>query len=350
MLLPLLLAVNFLKALKLHARGPALIAVALLALGTLAVFIPPNPSPPKSARAPWPRRRFRWAAVFLLIGLEVAVGIEAIRWTRKGYYQGPIKHPLVIPLLQPLLSVNMNGAVLSDGARHPDFGGARFEGSHLLRITARGLNFRMARFERSVLNGSDFEESDFERANLVEIFFHHGRAPGANFSRGIFFGASTIGCDLRGASYRWARLDHAKFIGIDGRDSDWTRADFFGKGGYLYASNLRNAVFKGANLDLLNMNRSDFTNADFAGASLRGATLWRAVLKGANLENADLRGIEADIDQLGEAATLSGARLDPPLAEALMRKYPRLFQPWSEPPDPVRRRSGSRGTPDSPDD
>jgi uncharacterized protein YjbI with pentapeptide repeats len=331
--LPLLLAANFLVALRLHDNLSAYLAGGLLITGTFVAFLPKKSPPGARSKLLLHRPGFRITALVLGLGFEALIVLEAVPWTRRGFYQGPIKHAYLRPLLQPLLSVNLSGTNLSGqgmsatGPRRKvrDFGGMRLEGARLVRITAQHMNFRFARLQTAVMTGSDLEGSDFEWADLTEAEFQYVRASGADFSRADLIAIRSIGCDLRDASFRHARLDFAKLIAADARGSDWSGADFR-KEGEIFGSNCQGAIFKGANLPKAVLMKNDFTGADFEGACLQGASVWHTVFREANLEGADLRGVDAEVDQLGAAKTLFRAKLDPPLAEAIKKKYPRLLE------------------------
>jgi uncharacterized protein YjbI with pentapeptide repeats len=328
-LLPVFLVANFLWALRLHARGLAYAAGALLVAGTAAAWLPERQPPGMGPRPSFLRPPLRWAALSLGLGLEAFIVLQAIPWTGRGFYQGSFKSGLLRPLLQPLLSVNLSGLDLSSGStdrmRPSGFAHARLEGARLVRVKARGLNFRMARLQTAVLNGADIARSDFSRATLNEAELDFVRATGADFSRATFFGTRSIGGDLREASFRSARLDYAKWIAVDARGSDWSGADFH-QPGQIFGSNLEGADFKGASLAGTDLRKSDFSRADFQGADLRGALVWHSVFREANMAGADLRGTDADPDQLGAVRTLFRAKLDPALYEAVKARYPRLLE------------------------
>jgi uncharacterized protein YjbI with pentapeptide repeats len=326
---PVLLLLNFLKALKLHLPGLAYAGGAFLVAGTAAAWFPARRSGGERRRPRLLRPWLRWTGLALGLGLEAFGVIQAVPWTGRGFYQGSFKPGLLRPLLQPWLSLNLSGRDLSArmraGARSPSYAHARLQGARLVEAQARGLDFWMARLQTAALGGADISRSDFSRATLNEVEFYFARAAAADFSWTTFFGTRSVGTDFRGASFRSARLDFAKFVAVDGRNSDWSGANFF-KGGQIFGSNLEGADFRGARLAGSDLRKSDFSGVDFRGADLRGALVWHSVFRGANLEGADLRDTDAEPDQLGAARTLFRARLDPALHEAIEDKYPALLE------------------------
>jgi uncharacterized protein YjbI with pentapeptide repeats len=328
----LLLVLNSWNALRLHGQGLTYACGVLLAAGTWTAFWE---IPGSGMRGRLLGHRVLRLAIALVLALEIAVILLSATAAERGRYEGIFRYGYLRPFLRPLMASDLSGIDLTSRGKGTSglgrgLGGPRGAGLQYLRavaMDARGLNFRLARLGASVLDFANIEGSDFSRADLTQMTFHHAHAAGADFSRALMVGTLCVGSgDFRGARFRRARLDYSGWSGIDARDSDWTGADFNRRPGFLRGSDFRGAIFQGANLADLVLLESNFSGTDFRGASLRSATLWHSVFHDADLEGADLRGTDAEVDQLGRARTLYGALLDPPLAEAIKKKYPRLLE------------------------
>ncbi len=329
----LLLAFNYWDGLRLHDRSLAYSCGILLVAGTLAAFW----------RSLGPRGRGgRRGRVVLRIALVLCLVVEAllipvsVRLAEWGRYEGLLLRLVYLrPFMRPLLAPDVSGIDLSTrgiGASGLGRGlggppGAKLQLLRAEGTTARGLNFRLARLGASVFDFANIEGADFSWADVTQMTLNHARAAGADFSYAFMVGTQVNGGgDFRGARFRRAFMNYSKWNGIDARESDWTGVNFYKRPGYFCGSDFRGAIFRDANLAELVLMETNFSGADFRGASLRGAKLWRSVFHDANLEGADLRGTDAEVEQLGRAKTLYGAQLDPPLAEAIRKKYPRLFE------------------------
>jgi uncharacterized protein YjbI with pentapeptide repeats len=77
------------------------------------------------------------------------------------------------------------------------------------------------------------------------------------------------------------------------------------RGAYLYEAQLKNADFRGANLDRTQLGHADLRGADFRGANLKGAYLYKADLSGA-----DLRGAALPAKMKLTHVNLTGAKFD----------------------------------------
>ncbi len=323
---------NYWNALRLHKRGLTYACGALVVAGTLAAFRNIFRSGGRGKKRG--RVALRLAIIFCLIVEALLVPIT-VKEAGRGRYEGVFKTGTMRPFVRPVIGPDLRGVDLTTRGKGTSglgrglggLRGADLQAVQASGIVAPGLDFRSARLGASILNFANIEGSDFSGADLAQVTLHHARAAGADFSRATLTGTIAVGSgDFRGARFCGAILDYTSWSGVDARDSDWTRADFRKRPGFLCGSDLRGAVFREANLADCVLNVSNFSGADFRGANLRAADIWHSVFHDADFEGADLRGANAEVDQLGRARTLYRAILDPPLAEAIRKKYPSLFE------------------------
>lgn len=339
--LPLWLFWNYWNGLRLHSRGLTYACGVLLAAGIAVVLWEPFRS---SGPGRYRTRIIIRAAVVLGLGLEAFLVPISVRLAARGRYEGILRYHYLQPVLRLLLAPDLSSAGLgsrgtwASGLGH-GLGGPEGANLQLIRaagVIAPGSNFRLARLGGSIWDRANIEGSDFAWADLAQADLHHVRAARADFSRTFMVGTTAIGAsDFRGARFRHAFLDYSKWNGVDARDSDWTGVNFHKLAGYMCGSDFRGAIFREANLAGLVLMESNFSGADFRGASLRDASVWHSSFHDTDFEGADLRGTDAEVDQLGRARTLYCALLDPALAEAIQKKYPKLFE---SPDDRLLRR------------
>ena len=109
-------------------------------------------------------------------------------------------------------------------------------------------------------------------------------------------GVSLTDTDLQGADFRGADLRGAYFSSLSLRDADFTDADL--EGAQFYRSDLAGAVFEGANLREARLSSSPLDSVNFANACMVDANIYGTPepVRGLNFKGADLRG--ASIEQL----------------------------------------------------
>jgi uncharacterized protein YjbI with pentapeptide repeats len=123
-------------------------------------------------------------------------------------------------------------------------------------------------------------------------------------------GADLTATDLRQAMLRGADLSDAALPKADARQGVLIEANL--SGALLYGSDLRNALLIGANFD-----GADLTNARLEGAQLEHANFHGASLVGANLHNTDLRTVSGlTMEQLDQAETNQETHLPEKLTTA----------------------------------
>jgi len=137
-------------------------------------------------------------------------------------------------------------------------------------INVSYVNLAKADFSGENLRGasitfSNLQYANFQKANLYGVDFYNGVLCGSNFTGANCYGIGLRNCDLRNTIFRRANLTEADMSGDSTDDSGNYHVD------------LRYADLKQANL----------TNADLEGADLRHTDLTKAIIKGIkNLEKA----------------------------------------------------------------
>jgi uncharacterized protein YjbI with pentapeptide repeats len=200
------------------------------------------------------------------------------------------------------------------GARLPrarfdgsDFANSDLRGSDLGGANLYGANFRSADLSGANLAGADLShanlagallcpaanvavpalitESDvpaqlegatFYSATLPGAYLRAANLRGAIFNNADLSGAHLEGADLQAAQLRNVRLDGADLSGVNAAAADFSARDDDPQ----FRTTLRNASFRGANLENANFRSADLSGATFQGANLRNANLQDAILDG----------------------------------------------------------------------
>lgn len=174
---------------------------------------------------------------------------------------------------------------------------------------------------RAVLAYADLNGVDARGANLRHADLCNADLRGARFDGATITGGDATLSDSAGAFFTGARLDDARFqgmnkrhrgvVGIDFAGADMTRVTL--KNSNLNGSTFTNAILRRADLTRCNLAGADLSGAELtdaclasanlSGARLRYASLVGVVLTGANLEGASLEGADLTL------ANLSGVRV-----------------------------------------
>ena len=117
---------------------------------------------------------------------------------------------------------------------------------NLRNTNLRGATFRYAKLQRIDFSGADLERANFQGANLEWVV--------CNKAQPTIFGRRTD--QIEGKTYH----------GVDFREANLRNA-------FLMDANLRGANFQGANLEGANLNIADLEKVQFYGANLRGTYL-----------------------------------------------------------------------------
>jgi uncharacterized protein YjbI with pentapeptide repeats len=184
-----------------------------------------------------------------------------------------------------------------------DLSGANFANANMRAVKLEGTKLRGANLSGAVLNLAWVMRADFTDANLsgasfrgpivapgLEISLRHapiftranftGARIVARFSRfdlrGANFSGAQMGVDMRNQSMGLMRTD---FSGADLEGANFTGADL-GRA-LLSWANLRGASFRDARLHMANFVGADLRGADLTGADATGATFEKANLEGA---------------------------------------------------------------------
>jgi uncharacterized protein YjbI with pentapeptide repeats len=183
-------------------------------------------------------------------------------------------------------------------------------GSQLVGLTLTGANLPGADFHDTVLTdcvfGGDFSRSNFDGARLVNQNFSGMPTP----VDGLFSSGDRRrypAAILRGASFRRAEIQEARFWDADLRGADLSEADLTRttfSGADLSGAKLAGANLMQARFDALGSPRDETQGLYQPGpARLRGADFSRAKLWSASLEHVDLRCANL------RGASLNGANL-----------------------------------------
>ena len=178
----------------------------------------------------------------------------------------------------------------------------------------------------------------FGRVNLSELDLRGvllGRrrmdkviAEGANLSR-----AALSYSHLADANFSYANLAGVYLVQANLEESSIMEANL--KGAVMGGANLGGAALYGSDLTLTNLAYADLggimaTNAIFNKAYCRGADFSDADLEGSTFLGTELEGAIITAEQLLEAETLHGAKLDAHIREEILRRKPELFDPPAE--------------------
>jgi uncharacterized protein YjbI with pentapeptide repeats len=147
-----------------------------------------------------------------------------------------------------------------------DFSGADLKEAQLRQVVATRVNFNRADLRRSVLIGSNFEQSNFHSADLGNADLSAANLSHADLRQTNLSRANLQGANLQGANLRWADLS--------GADLRW--ADLSGavlSGANLTGADLSHAVLLNTLLVHVDLTRANLAGADWAGADLSGAQL-----------------------------------------------------------------------------
>ncbi len=166
--------------------------------------------------------------------------------------------------------------------------------------------------DNSVLDGSDFYETNFEHSSMKMVRLYsafmsfaclvHTNLNGSNLEYANLNGSNLEYANLNGAKLEYANLSGADLGGADISHASLKSANFTG-------ASFVNTDLKHANLRNANLQRAKLGGADLSGAKLEGANLDSADVRGAKLENTYLKGanLEGAIfteDQLSKSQLL----------------------------------------------
>lgn len=154
------------------------------------------------------------------------------------------------------------------------------------------------------LEGANIDSAVLKRADLQFSYLQRAILTNANLAE-----ANLSNANLQNASLLAADLQKAKLIGANLQKADLPMVD-------LREADLSYSVLKEAYL----------SNANLKGANLQGADLMGTNFQNAILEYSDLQGaLNITVEQLSEASTLHGAKLDKKLMEQIEKNYSYLL-------------------------
>ena len=123
---------------------------------------------------------------------------------------------------------------------------------------------------------TQLEDVTFYSATLAGAYMRGANLRGAIFNNADLSGAHLEGADLQAAQLRNVRLDGADLSGVNAASADFSARDDDPQ----FRTTLRNANFRGANLENANFGFADLSGATFQGANLRNANFQGAILDG----------------------------------------------------------------------
>ena len=194
--------------------------------------------------------------------------------------------------------------------------GANISNRNMKYVHGVGVHLLLAQ-----LPNADLSEADLSEANLSATSLWDANLSGAHLSWANLSGVDLGQGNLRGAHLLGANLSHANLSEADLSEANLLRAD-------LSATNLSGAKLSGAKLLGANL-----SGTNLSAANLSGAELLAANLSAANLSNANLSRVNIIIEQLLQAKTLNGAKLNDHTHEEIMRRSPELLAPPVDSPD-----------------
>lgn len=175
------------------------------------------------------------------------------------------------------------------GPKDRDFAG--FDSGHEKRYSfagmdLRGASFKGARLGRVDFTGADLRGADFSGADISQVNFN-----GARLERARFDGLKrSFGPTFKGAAAQFASFRKASLRDVNFEDAVLVKADF--EGARLDRASLKRAAVRGANFKGTSMGEADLTEVDWNGEDLSGADLRVAKLNGAVLRRVSLKGAQ----------------------------------------------------------
>lgn len=186
------------------------------------------------------------------------------------------------------------------GAKDKDFTG--FDTGYAKSYSFAGLDLRGASFKGAKLNSVDFTGADLRGADFSDANFHTVNFNDAKLERAKFDGLrGSYQSTFRGAAAQFASFRKANLFHVSFEDAVLVKADF--EGAKLESSSLRGAVVRGANFKWTSMHLADLTEVHWDGEDMSGADLRGAKLNGAVLRRVSLRGAQVGFfpsDQIGD--------------------------------------------------
>jgi uncharacterized protein YjbI with pentapeptide repeats len=194
-------------------------------------------------------------------------------------------------------------------------GGVVLTGTNLSDANLSGLDLRGADLRRAILRRADLSFANLSMANLAGSVLLDANLNSTDLSGADLHGLELLAGDIEGAKFRGANLSgtylsgnffHAMFDRANLAGADFQIMNPFGAN---YVSDLREAIFTGADLSNAHLQGMDLNKAIFEEANLEGCDLSFANLTGANLRKANLKDANLSKAKLSEA-NLAGANLN----------------------------------------
>lgn len=256
-------------------------------LSGLAVVVTDNSPPPAQGAA----------AGRLSLSAETALRIMGSRPPEDGQFHFDLSDSFLRGARIPLARFDGSDFANSD-LSGSDLNGANLYGADLRSANLSGANLRGADLSHAKLAGAmlcpaanlsvpalmtgravptQLEEVTFYSATLAGAYMRGANLRGAIFNNGDLSGTRLEGADLQAAQLRNVRLDGADLAGVNAANADFSARDDDPK----FRTTLRNANFRGANLENADFRFADLSSATFQGANLRNTNFQDAILDGA---------------------------------------------------------------------
>jgi uncharacterized protein YjbI with pentapeptide repeats len=174
----------------------------------------------------------------------------------------------------------------SGATQNANFSEGLFDGASLVRANLAGANFSRA----------DLSRADLTEANLAQADFFEAKFRSARLTRADLSGASLSDADFDGAFLDEARLTDSKLHNTSFTGSDLTRAVLTGADlayAVLTQANLTESNCSGANLQGTLLYAANFSRANLRGAALLNAIAIRTDFTGADLAGCSVYGLSA---------------------------------------------------------
>jgi uncharacterized protein YjbI with pentapeptide repeats len=255
-------------------------------LAGLAVVVTDNSPPPAQGAA----------AGRLSLSAETALRILGSRPAEDGQFHFDLSNSFLRGARIPLARFDGSDFGNSD-LSGSDLNGANLYGADLRSTDLSGANLRGADLSHANLAGAvlcpaanvsvpalmtgravptQLEDVTFYSATLAGAYMREANLRGAIFNNADLSGAHLEGADLQAAQLRNVRLDGADLSGVNAASADFSARDDDPQ----FRTTLRNASFRGANLENANFGSADLAGATFQGANLRNANFRDAILGG----------------------------------------------------------------------
>ena len=303
-------------------------------------------------------RLYEWkeiiGATYAMI-LTVYTALYAITWAKYEFEVNRQSHELSV--ISALMATENRKSFAPQLARltrkqifpHPNL----FSFKQIVNATLGWFNEPPQINNRHIIDAAAIIVKGFD--NWEKAFFSRINLPGTDLRDAKLQGAHLLGANFQGTDLQGANLQGANLLFANLQGADLHRVNF--QGADLQSANLKGAELPGANLRYSRLRGANFQGANLRHAQLQGADLPYAIFQGADLSYSNLSeinlhpwrffyetsakgrqlGLSAEPYKLeyeknmGQAASLYEAKLDPEIKQRLLIEHPYLFSAESSP-------------------